>query len=235
MTRRKLITLLGGAAAGWPLAARAQQTAIPVIGFLNSRSAAEAALELGGFRKGLAETGHFENQNIAVEYRWADNRYERLPTLAADLIGRRVAVIAATGGPVTGLAVKAATSTIPFVFITGVDPVKLGLVVSFARPGGNATGVNMFITAIEAKRLGLLHELMPSASQVAVIVNPKSPELDSQLGTWRPPAARAGSNCPFCGPEARKRSMSPLHGLPAAGRERFRLPPIRSSTAIVNA
>jgi putative tryptophan/tyrosine transport system substrate-binding protein len=190
--RREFITLLGGAAAAWPVVARAQQTAMPVIGFLNSRSPVEAALELAGFRKGLAEAGYLETQNVAIEYRWAENRYERLPALAADLVGRRVAVIAATGGPVTGLAIKAATSTIPFVFITGVDPVKLGLVASFARPGGNATGVNMFITAVESKRLGLLHELVPVAGRIAVIVNPKSPELDTQLDDLQAAARASG-------------------------------------------
>jgi ABC-type uncharacterized transport system substrate-binding protein len=129
----------------------------------------------------VAQAGYVEHQNVAVEYRWAENHYERLPALAADLVARQVAVIAATGGPVTALAVKAATKTIPFVFITGADPVKLGLVANFARPGGNATGVNIWITGLEAKRLGLLHELAPAASQIAVIVNPNSPEVDSQL------------------------------------------------------
>jgi putative ABC transport system substrate-binding protein len=181
MRRRQFITLLGGAAATWPLTARAQQPAMPVIGFLSSRSPAESASDVAGFRQGLAQTGYVENQNLAIEYRWAENRYERLPALAADLVGRQVAVIAALGGPVTALAVKAATKTVPFVFITGVDPVKLGLVASFARPGGNATGLNIFITAIEAKRLGLLRELVPTAARIAVIVNPNSPEVDSQL------------------------------------------------------
>jgi putative ABC transport system substrate-binding protein len=181
MKRREFITLIGGAAAAWPLAARAQQPALPVIGFLSSRSPGESAGELAGFRKGLAEVGYVENQNVAIEYRWAENRYELLPLMAADLVARRVAVIAALGGPVAGLAVKAATMTIPFVFITGIDPVKLGLVASFAKPGGNATGVNMFITAVEAKRLGLLHELAPAAARIGVIVNPNSPEGDTQL------------------------------------------------------
>ena len=181
MRRRTFITLLGGAATTWPLAARAQQPAKPVIGFISSRSPGESAPDVAGFQQGLGQTGYVEHQNVAIEWRWAENRYERLPVLAADLIARQVAVIAAVGGPVTALAVKAATKTIPFVFISGVDPVQLGLVANFARPGGNATGVNMFITAVEAKRLGLLHELAPAASQIAVIVNPNSPELDSQL------------------------------------------------------
>ena len=192
MRRRDFITGIAGTAATWPVAAGAQQPAMPVIGFLNSRASGEAANEVAGFRNGLSAAGFVENQNVAIEYRWADNRYERLQPMAADLVGRRVAVIAATGGPVTGLAVKAATSTIPFVFITGVDPVKLGLVASFARPGGNATGVNMFITAVEAKRLGLLHELVPGTGQIAVIVNPKSPELDTQLTDVRTAAGMIG-------------------------------------------
>jgi ABC-type uncharacterized transport system substrate-binding protein len=205
MKRREFITLLGGAAA-WPLAARAQQPAMPVIGFLSSRSPGESAPDVAGFRQGLAQVGYVENQTVAIEYRWAENRYERLPTLAADLVGRQVAVIAALGGPVTALAVKAATKTIPFVFITGVDPVKLGLVASFARPGGNATGFNIFITAIEAKRLGLLRELVPSAARIAVIMNPNSPELETQLGDvqtgagaigWELQILRVGSEAEF--------------------------------------
>jgi putative ABC transport system substrate-binding protein len=206
MKRREFITVLGGAAATWPLTARAQQPAMPVIGFLSSRSPAESASDVAGFRQGLAQTGYVENQNLAIEYRWAENRYERLPALAADLVGRQVAVIAALGGPVTALAVKAATKTVPFVFITGVDPVKLGLVASFARPGGNATGLNIFITAIEAKRLGLLRELVPTAARIAVIVNPNSPEVDSQLNDvqtgadavgWELQILRVGSEAEF--------------------------------------
>jgi ABC-type uncharacterized transport system substrate-binding protein len=179
---------------------------MPVIGFLSSRSPGESAPDVAGFRQGLAQVGYVENQTVAIEYRWAENRYERLPTLAADLVGRQVAVIAALGGPVTALAVKAATKTIPFVFITGVDPVKLGLVASFARPGGNATGFNIFITAIEAKRLGLLRELVPSAARIAVIMNPNSPELETQLGDvqtgagaigWELQILRVGSEAEF--------------------------------------
>jgi ABC-type uncharacterized transport system substrate-binding protein len=192
MKRREFITLLGGAAATWPRAARGQQPAMPVIGFLSSRSPDESAPDVARFRQGLAQVGYVENQNLAIEYRWAENRYERLPALAADLVGRQVAVIAALGGPVTALAVKAATKTVPFVFITGVDPVKLGLVASFARPGGNATGLNIFITAVEAKRLGLLRELVPTAARIAVIVNPNSPEVDSQLSDVQTAAGAIG-------------------------------------------
>jgi ABC-type uncharacterized transport system substrate-binding protein len=191
MKRRAFIALIGGAAA-WPLAARAQQPAMPVIGFLSSRSPDESAPDVAKFRQGLAQVGYVENQNVAIEYRWAENRYERLPALATDLVGRQVAVIAALGGPVTALAVKAATKTVPFVFITGVDPVKLGLVASFARPGGNATGLNIFITAVEAKRLGLLRELVPTAARIAVIVNPNSPEVDSQLDDVQTAAGAIG-------------------------------------------
>jgi putative ABC transport system substrate-binding protein len=165
---------------------------MPVIGFISSRSPGESEPDVVGFRQGLAQAGYVEHQNLAIEYRWAENRYERLPAMAADLVGRQVAVIAAVGGPVTALAVKAATKTIPFVFITGVDPVKLGLVASFARPGGNATGFNIFITAIEAKRLGLLHELVPTASRIAVIANPNSPEVDSQLSDVQTAARTIG-------------------------------------------
>src|SRR5262245_9926897 len=181
MRRREFITLVSGVAVAWPFPADAQQSLVPVVGFLSSRSPVESEPDVAGFRRGLEEAGYVEHQNVAIEYRWAENQYERLPVLATDLVTRQVRVIAALGGPVTALAVKAATKTIPFVFISGVDPVKLGLVDTFAKPGGNATGLNIFITAIEAKRLGLLHELVPAAKQIAVIVNPKSPELERQL------------------------------------------------------
>lgn len=179
MRRRDFIGVIGSAIT-WSVTARAQPS-LPVVGFLSSRSPAESELDVAGFRQGLSQSGYVEHQNVVIEYRWAENQYDRLPALAAELVKRQVRVIAALGGPVTALAVKAATKTVPFVFITGVDPVKLGLVDSFARPGGNATGVNMFITAVEAKRLGLLHELVPNANQIAVIVNPNSPEIDRQL------------------------------------------------------
>jgi len=170
-TRRKFITLLGGAGT-WPLAARAQQAAMPLIAFIDATSAVASARWTAAFRNGLNETGYTEGRNVAVEYHWLEGRYDRLPALLAELVGRRVAVIATPGSTPAALAAKAATTTIPIVFGVAEDPVKLGLVANLARPGGNATGVNFFVSEVVRKRLGLLRDLIPRAVRIAAMINP---------------------------------------------------------------
>jgi len=172
--RREVITFLGGAAA-WPLAARAQQSKVPVIGFLHPGSPEPNASPLAAFRKGLAEVGYTEDRNVAIEFRWAHGDNSRLAEMAADLVRRQVAVIVTPIGTVTALAAKKATATIPIVFSAGTDPVKAGIVASLRRPGGNVTGVNYMATELSAKRLSLLHDLMPSAARIALVVNPANP------------------------------------------------------------
>jgi len=191
MRRREFLGVLGAAAVAWPLAARAQQPTMPVIGLLDPRSPDALADRLRGFRQGLKETGFVEGESIAIEYRWADNQMDRLPALATDLVRRRVAVIAVPGGPDAALAAKAATATIPIVFVVAADPVRLGLVASLARPDGNLTGINFFGGELTAKRLELLRMLVPGATRVAVLVNPTNP-TESTLRDLEPAARTMG-------------------------------------------
>jgi ABC-type uncharacterized transport system substrate-binding protein len=177
MNRRVFTLALGGAAAAWPLAAHAQQSPLPVIGFLNPSAPEAYADRTRIFRQGLKETGFVEGENVTIDYRWANNQAERLPALAAELVQRRVAVIATFGGPVSAVTAKAATTTIPIVFISAEDPVRIGLVASLARPGGNLTGVNFFAVELVAKRLELLRELMPRVARVAVLVDPANASI----------------------------------------------------------
>jgi putative ABC transport system substrate-binding protein len=189
MRRREFITLLGGAATAWTLAARAQQPAMPVVGLVGGGDISTRYVT--AFRKGLNETGIIEGQNVTVEYHWLKGQYDLLPSLMADLVRRRVAVIATPGSNPAALAAKAATATIPIVFGVGEDPVKLGLVASLARPGGNATGINLFNVEVATKRLGLLHELVPKAVRIAVLVNPANATTAESTLRYIPEAARA--------------------------------------------
>jgi putative ABC transport system substrate-binding protein len=182
MRRRDLIKGIAGSAAAWPLAARAQQSTIPVIGWLSSGSRdSDGVLHLPVFRQGLNEAGYVEGRNVVIEYRNADDQNDRLPRLAADLAGRQVSLILAAGSPDSALAAKSATSSIPIVFNNSADAVQLGLVASLNRPGGNATGVTTVSAELEAKRLGLLRELVPSATSIAVLVNPSRPRVEAQV------------------------------------------------------
>jgi len=196
MRRREFITLVGGAAAGWPLAARAQQGTLPVIGFMSSRSPEDSQSVLAAFRKGLSEGGLTEGKNVVTEFLWARGDFGRLPAFAAELVSRRVAVIVAAGGDVSGLAAKAATSTIPIVFGSG-DPIKSGLVASLNRPGGNATGVYILANDLESKRLGLLHELFFSAALFGVLLNPEFPPTTQGATELRATASTIGQPLTF--------------------------------------
>ena len=192
MRRREFIAGIGGAAA-WPLAALAQQPALPVVGFVTTRSADASVYAVAAFRKGLGETGYVEGRNVTVEYHWLDGQFDRLPALMADLVRRRVAVIATPNNTFVTTTAKAATATIPIVFSVGTDPVKTGLVASFARPGGNATGINYFALEVSAKRLGLLHALDPKAVRAAILVNPANgPSADSTLRSVQDAARSIG-------------------------------------------
>src|SRR5262245_59074500 len=190
MRPREFVTLLGGAATAWPIAARAQQRALPMVGFIRDGSAEANTRYAAAFRKGLNETGYIEGQNVSVEYHWLEGQYDRLPGLMADLVRRQVAVIATPGSTPTHAA-KAATTTIPIVFGVAEDPVQLGLVASLAQPGGNATGVNFFVNEIIAKRLGLLHELVPKATRIALLINPRNTFSAEATLKEAPEAARS--------------------------------------------
>jgi putative tryptophan/tyrosine transport system substrate-binding protein len=192
MRRREFITLLGGAAATWPLTGRAQQSAMPVIGFLCSGSPDSDGPRVTAARQGLEQTGHVVGHNVAIEYRWADSQYERLPVMAAELVAHRVAVIATVGGVPAALAAKAATSTIPIIFSVAADPVKLGLVGGLARPNGNATGISFLSVELEPKRLELLHELLPRAAVIALILNPSNPQAETQSQEMKDAALALG-------------------------------------------
>ena len=190
--RRKFLATLGGAAAAWPLAASAQQSRAPVIGFLASGTPEISTAQVAELRAGLKEVGFVEDQNVAIEFRWAHNQRDLLPSLAADLVKRNVTVIVATGGNTTALAAKAATTTIPIVFTMGDDPVRLGIVASVNQPGGNLTGASFYSGSLGPKRLELLHELVPSAQSVGFLFDPTVPDAERQLENIRPAATSAG-------------------------------------------
>ena len=198
MLRRDIIALIGGAAVAWPLAARAQQSAIPVIGFLSGGSPNAYASRVAAFRKGLNESGYIDGRDVAIEFRWAQGQYDRLPVFAADLVGQQVAVIVSSGGDVAALSAKAATSSIPIVTVSGSDPVEAGLIVSFNRPGGNVTGASFVATELETKRLQLLHELVPTAALIGVLINPTNPAAESRSKDLQAAARTLETEYSYC-------------------------------------
>ena len=228
MKRREFIAALGGAAATWPLAARAQQPAMPVVGFLSPTSPDGYENRQRAFRQGLKETGYVEGENVAIEFRWAESQIERLPMLAADLVRRKVAVITTIGGASAALAAKAATTTIPIVFLTGEDPVKNGVVTSLTRPGGNVTGINFVSGELTAKRLELLHELVPTATRVAVLVNPTVPTRELTLREVEPAARAMGLQIQVVRASTSHEINAAFATSHVSGLTRFLSPPIHS-------
>ena len=199
MRRRDFITLIGGAATGWPLVARAQQGSVPIIGFLSSLSAAALSGPVTAFRQGLGSVGYEDGKNVAIAFEWAEGHYDLLPALAAELVKQRPAVIVTVGGDPSAFAAKAASSKIPLVFMVGQDPVKLGLVTSLSRPGGNATGVNLLVTETESKRVEILKQLAPGASNLAALINPKNADADLQSSAVKAAAQAIGQQIEVIG------------------------------------
>jgi hypothetical protein len=230
MKRREFITLLGGAAASRPLAARAQQAAMPIMGFLRPGSPQEDTQPLVAFRQGLKEVGYIEGQNLTIEYRWGAGQYDRLRTLAAELVSHQVALIFA-GSPPAALAAKSATGTIPIVFTSGADPVALGLVASLNRPGGNVTGVSFLLSSLGPKRLELLAELVPNARRLAALINPTLSDAENQLGETQDAANRLGRELVVLKPKTKTRSRAHSQRCLANRLERCISPPIPCSSA----
>ena len=231
MRRREFIAFVGCTAAAWPLASRAEQSPMPVIGFLNSASPQPFANYVAGFRAGLKQTGYVDGQNVTIEFRWAESHYDRLPEMAADLVRRKVAVLAATGGAPSITAAKAATPTIPIVFTLGSDPVRLGFVTSLSRPGGNITGVNLFIVAMESKRLGLLRALVPGVQLIAVLLNPNLQTYTQQKSDLKKRRTLLASKYIYCRRAMRAKSMPRSQQRRSCGPGRCWSVAIRSSTA----
>src|SRR5499427_2053061 len=230
LKRREFITLLGGAAAAWPLAARAQQPTMPVIGSHTGHSRISFAAYLSAFQRGLADMGYVEGRNLAIEYRFAEGRYDRMPEMAADLVRRPIAAMLLTGGGAQPVLTSGVLTTIPVVFVTGTDPVRGGIVQSLNRPGGNVTGVYQFAAAMDAKRLGMLREIVPSARDIGVLVNPTYADVETQLKEVGQAASTLGSRRTSCVPARRARSTQPWRPSPRCEPGRCWSAPILSST-----